>query len=1038
MKKVLGVLLFIVPYCWLEAQSVADIDLLESQGDSLYYSHTDYVRASDFDREMEIRDAVLSLISDTTSSRHQLALAKKFASGAAKANFLGNYDDAILLSEKALERYQKSQGTNLLFLGYLYTNYYEAQGSKNNWSAALEGAQKALLSLRDTLGEKEKRIANLYFELGRIWGRLEETDQQIDHYAKAVNISVAAEGDFNPAAALYEHYLALVYGFIGYYNKELESYKNVIRRWEALNPDDKSNLAVAYGSLSTWYMQHGDYDMAEQYMIKYDNMGQSAKQNIQSWSNETFLGRTQVETWYGYADLYRHLGDTLKALEYNQRSLDFLENFGFDDKRNNPHNYSYYKNFVYLNWFYALKMRADILKPKDPEKARDLYQEAYETILKSTHNAPFLTNRVDLIRSHIGLGELEQARAIINEEIEDAIDNKSDLDLIKLYAIQADLDAESEDFSSMHQKYEAVFKLFQRDTTQKISLETLEYNACKPYGNTTVVDIVQKAADNYLSAFLSKQEDQLLDIAYNLSVLSADIFSDNFAHLIYTDRSYEAASRIYESLLSSALLKKDKTVYGQVLERIENMQSRLSWKKFLNSRQRKILNIPDSILVRESELQSALHHYKKSLFTTAEPDEEKNRLWKEKILDVERELGLLDRWYQEHYGAYFNQVHKQFELGEIQRKLNKRQRIIRYIMGEKDAYAFMISKTGIDLFRTATREELTGAVRECAQTLTDPLNLDYKGQAQQLHDLLLPEELEKSESRLELVIVRDDVLHYLPFEILRDQKGTFLLEKFRMGYAPSLLLWNEQLKIRRSRKNKMGVFAPGYPETEQSDPDREDIIALKGANSEARQIAALFEADVFLGDEANKRQFVRNAESYNLLHLAMHSNINNLNSELTNLSFSPVEKDYQMFISELYNMKINADMVVLSACNTGVGELKKGEGLINVSRAFTYAGVPSIVMSLWNVPDKETARIMVSFYQYLKKGYSKNRAMRLAKIDYLSSVDDPTLKHPYYWAGFIVYGNDMPVSDPQYLWIYILGALFLLIFIFRKRLLQFF
>ena len=1018
-------------------QSPEEIDLLESRGDSLFYHQSEYTSGSDFDTELEARDVLLSSISDTSSTQYQLALAKKLASTASKAKFLGNFDEAIALSERALEYYKKSRDSNLLFLGYLYSILYEAYGKKDDWIAAHDIAQNALQSLKDTLGERDKRIANLHFELGRIWGRLEETDQQIAQYEKAVEVSVAAEGDINPNAALYEHYLALVYGFIGYYNKELESYKNVIRRWEALNPEDKSNLAVAYGSLSTWYIQHGDYDMAEQYMIKYDNMGQNAR-HIEAWSNETFLGRTKVETWYGYADLYRHQGDTLKALEFNDRSLNFLSSFDFQDKRNNPHNYSYYKNFVYLNWYYVLKMKAEILKPTDPEKARDLYQEAYETILKSSHNVPFLTNRVDLIRSLIELGELNEAEAIIDEEIEDAMENKSDLDLIKLYAIQANMASDSEDYFSMHQKYEAVFRLFQRDTTTQISLDSLKYTSCRPYGNSPVVDIVQRAADDYLSAFLHDQDEIFLNIAHNLSVLSADIFSDNFSHLVFTDQSYNTASRIYESLLKSALLKQDKNIYNRVLERIENMQSRLSWKKFLNSRQRRNLNIPDSILTRESELKSALHHYKKSLFTTSVLEEDKERIWKEKILDIERELGLLDRWYQQNYSTYFNQVHAKFEIEVIQKKLNKKQRIVRYIMSEKDVYAFVISKYGINLHRLATREELSEDVRSCVRSLATPLRPDYRAPSQRLHEVLLPEEIRKSESKLELVFVRDDVLHYLPFEVLLDQEGTFLIEKYRMGYAPSLLLWNEQMKIKRSRKNRMGVFAPGYPEIEGADPDRDDVIALSGAKAEARQIATLFEADVFLGDVASKKQFLKKANSYDLLHLAMHSNINNLNAELTNLSFSPTEEDYQMFVSELYNMEINADMVVLSACNTGVGKLKKGEGLINVSRAFTYAGVPSIVMSLWNVPDKETARIMVSFYQNLKKGHTKNRAMRTAKMDYLGSVDDPALKHPYYWAGFIVYGNDMPVSGNSNFWMYGIAVLLLLVFIFRKRLLQFF
>jgi len=159
--------------------------------------------------------------------------------------------------------------------------------------------------------------------------------------------------------------------------------------------------------------------------------------------------------------------------------------------------------------------------------------------------------------------------------------------------------------------------------------------------------------------------------------------------------------------------------------------------------------------------------------------------------------------------------------------------------------------------------------------------------------------------------------------------------------------------------------------------------------------------------------------------------------EFSNLSFSS-EEDGKLFISELYNMNLNADLAVLSACNTGAGNLEKGEGLINVSRAFTYAGVPSTVTSLWKVPDQETSQIMISFYRYLKEGKPKNEALQMAKLDYLTNTKDNALKHPYYWAGFVVSGDIEPISNSNSLWIYGLGILLLLGLIFRKKLIQVF
>jgi CHAT domain-containing protein len=112
---------------------------------------------------------------------------------------------------------------------------------------------------------------------------------------------------------------------------------------------------------------------------------------------------------------------------------------------------------------------------------------------------------------------------------------------------------------------------------------------------------------------------------------------------------------------------------------------------------------------------------------------------------------------------------------------------------------------------------------------------------------------------------------------------------------------------------------------------------------------------------------------------------------------------------EIYNMKLNARLVVLSACNTGSGKMRTGEGVMSMARAFLYAGCPSIVMTLWEVEDKSSATLVLDFYRYLFKGYSKPEALRLAKLEYLTNAD-PFKSHPYFWMGYIVIGDPSPIK----------------------------
>jgi len=117
--------------------------------------------------------------------------------------------------------------------------------------------------------------------------------------------------------------------------------------------------------------------------------------------------------------------------------------------------------------------------------------------------------------------------------------------------------------------------------------------------------------------------------------------------------------------------------------------------------------------------------------------------------------------------------------------------------------------------------------------------------------------------------------------------------------------------------------------------------------------------------------------------------------------------DRKLYVRDLYNLKLNADMVVLSACETGLGELQQGEGILSLARGFAYAGAKSIISSLWSVNDKSTADIMTSFYSHLKEGKTKDDALRRAKLDYLSQ--NPNAQ-PFYWAAFTAVGDMKPIK----------------------------
>jgi CHAT domain-containing protein len=191
---------------------------------------------------------------------------------------------------------------------------------------------------------------------------------------------------------------------------------------------------------------------------------------------------------------------------------------------------------------------------------------------------------------------------------------------------------------------------------------------------------------------------------------------------------------------------------------------------------------------------------------------------------------------------------------------------------------------------------------------------------------------------------------------------------------------------------------------------RGEAYSLLGAEAEIKEISKIIPGELFLGDVASKTNFKSLGKDISILHLAMHSNLNDEDSELSNLMFSDSEQDYEMYISELYGLNFNADLAVLSACNTGIGGFKDGGNLVSMRQAFTTAGIPSTVASLWNAPDQSTKKIMIAFYKNLQKGQDKAIALQQAKLNYLKNTKEEKLRHPFYWAGFVLSGDEKPVE----------------------------
>ena len=261
------------------------------------------------------------------------------------------------------------------------------------------------------------------------------------------------------------------------------------------------------------------------------------------------------------------------------------------------------------------------------------------------------------------------------------------------------------------------------------------------------------------------------------------------------------------------------------------------------------------------------------------------------------------------------------------------------------------------------------------------------------------------------------------------RQNDFLLKHFTVSYAYSanLLLLQKQAK-QRETKHLFASFIAKYEEEKipliadnstskgqyhatalRSALSRDGLMDLQGAKDEVSAIKKVIGNKAFGDSLATEGSFKREAAQYRILHLAMHAYADDQDPMLSHLLFTLDPKntteDGDLTVAELYTMNLNADLAVLSACNTGFGTLSKGEGVMSLARAFTYAGVPATVTSLWEAPDATTPEIMESFYKNLKLGMLKDEALRQAKLTYLKNTHESLAANPFLWASFVPMGN---------------------------------
>ncbi len=989
MKKLL--LTFLCLYSFFVVSQNKEIEKLVKISDSIETAET-YKVALDFWKENQSKAPKLS--------KHYITYFR-YWNDTEKQSFNQIIDiQKTLLKSPNRDKFE----TNLLLK--VYSNHYHHIAENDTWEKALEKALEGY-NLKDFDQVLDETKTDYLYDIGYIYGQMGNSFEAKNFYEKTLALYIQQNGEIDNEVALNYNNLAAVYRGVGNSKKSLQYSEKAANIWQKVyqEKEDKNNyLITVYHNLVDGYIEYGDFEKAQQslkilnqvFETKYKYATSKKEANFWSAKKSHVLTNIRVLVWNNKATEAENLINTLvndpnfsykepDDVMYLLQCYNEIINFYEDKKR--------YKEMEVM-CFKALKIA------KKYQKNHHLmainftlaksYFEAENHQLALKYSLEAIKNN-DITNFNTSKYSLEILNAAIYQKLNK---NKKSVDIAK----------------------ENVEQLLFDVSNKKKRIETITFKDVKEFVSTTFISVFYQTGKVYLNHYQLTKDKKDLVIAENLYKIAAQLFQEYYLKGEFNEYLNYYHAKITEGLLdclrhSNANLEK-KT---EIINLIERNASQHLIKEF--DRKLKRTNSKNTALIDDlKNLQLEFTFYsnqKKELKDTKKIAELKKR-----IKNITEQITSTEKNFSNFNFSNFN-------VKEVISNLTNDQQIIKYYVCDKSIFIVSLDKNDIQIKKINQKEKWENRVTTYINQIKK-ISPEVSSKKENLFENLMPLDLKKS-----ITIIPDGFLNYLPFETLFNAKTKkYLIENHLISNDYSLPMWLLHQKNKGKNYYNIAAFSPFYTSSSKT-TNRSDFRELKYAGIEAESIVNLFGGTLYEKETATKENFIKEKDNFDIFHLSMHSQLFEEDFNKSCLIFSNEEK---LYFSELYGMHIPASLVVLSACDTGNGILKSGEGIMSINRALIYAGVKSAVVSLWQVPDKETSEIMISFYENLKKGQAKDEALANAKNTFIKN--NPMRNHPFYWAGFIVTGDISPITTTNYWgWItaFLVATTLFFLFYYRKN-----
>jgi CHAT domain-containing protein/tetratricopeptide (TPR) repeat protein len=906
--------------------------------------------------------------------------------------------------------------------------------------------------------------ADIYYSLGMVNEAKGNYTQALKHYLKDMKMCIDYYGEYHPKVAYTFNATGIVFFRQGKYEMAEDAFQTSLDILKRYFKDKNLDIAYAYNSLGLIFLNKSQYDLA----IDYFNQA-LAKLPDNSLNYNTML--PDLYNNLGNANIYQ--GNLEKALEYHQRALDarvqkygkihpqvamsyhnianiyladgdYEASLSFLQKALDINKLIYPENHMTIA--NAYKMIASVYAAlENQDQAVDYYNRAIimaEKIFGKKH--PFLADAYNRVAYLFYYNyEDEKALKYVQRAINANFKNRNDENPYNQYGLYG-----YSDIKYLNESLVLKAKILSNFNGEKYAVNNLETAVYCYQLSDTLIDRMRQSA--------SSKNDKL-QLAANASDINIQAIDICMRLANVTDKS------------------KLSNVLNQVFYFSEKNKANILLEALTGAEAQKFSGIPDSLIIYENNLKEDIANLELELLQNPSDEvanEISQKLFGKKRKNEDLIVYLEENYPKYHELKYAS---KPALAKELQESLDKDKAIISYTICDSVLVSMLISKNRYKLFKTYLSEnyrEEIGIYRNSLTRLSKKSVQNYLDVAFKWYELLFPSDLRQlleTDEINQIYIIPDEELSQIPFETLLIKKTEnqwtgmqdsvfftklpYLISKYAISYAYSgtLLLKTEGKKLNQgqveiSSLNDWLALAPVFDDEnssgtslqtrellrnmENSAPDSSRVrgsllngnyvSALPGTEEEVTSIYRLFDkksqaAKVLTHHLANE-SFVKSDEisKFRFIHFATHGFVNSENPELSGILMAQItdgKEDGILYSGEIYNLKLNADLVVLSACETGLGKISSGEGVIGLTRALLYAGSKNLIVSLWQVNDASTSELMIEFYtgllesktaKSLQKNSTFGENLRQAK---LKLIKNNQFAHPYFWSPFILLGK---------------------------------